>query len=280
MNEIDRRTIDELRARYDLEPALRDVYVEGVFDKEVLTLCFRSIGELQRIVYEIEGIEIAEELVKSHGLTDGNKQRVITLARELAIGRENPAYRCLVDKDLDHWFGPLEQVPGLVWTEHSSIELYFYNDRLLQDLLLTAARARIENWDVFIDSITKILRDLFAMRLADRELKWSMKWLPLEKHLSIRGGSVVFSSSEYMRRLLMKNGFNSKGAQFSSSFSKWQIKLSGDPRGYIRGHDFIDLLAWSIRAFRGIRELASSVAIERIFLLSAPAASGLLELLP
>ena len=38
MTGIARRTIDELAARYELEPELNDVFVEGVFDRDVLAL--------------------------------------------------------------------------------------------------------------------------------------------------------------------------------------------------------------------------------------------------
>ena len=49
-----RRTISELLARYELEPSLRDVYVEGVFDREVITRCCDSGSDGVIAVYEID----------------------------------------------------------------------------------------------------------------------------------------------------------------------------------------------------------------------------------
>ena len=107
MIDIDRRTIAELFARYELEPELADVFVEGTFDREILV---QSLNEVQSgyTFYEIDVIDIPQDILKKHRLSCGNKQRVIALARELSTLPDNVQYQCLVDKDLDHWFGSLE----------------------------------------------------------------------------------------------------------------------------------------------------------------------------
>lgn len=280
MTPIERRTLDELRARYDLEPTLQDVYVEGSFDREVISRCLQANGQTGRIVYEIDSVEVPPAILRREGLTDGNKQRLIALARALdSFGREIGC-RCLVDRDLDQWFGPLEVRRTLVWTEHCSIELYFFADELLKEMLLIAAKAQIENWPSFISSMTSALLDLFSMRLADRELEWSMEWLPLRKHLASGASDIKFDPDEYIVRLLMKNGRAGSREDFRAARARWRSALSGDPRKSIRGHDLVEILCWAIRAFRGLREMASQVAVERIFLLAAPRASGLSELLP
>ena len=37
MFDIEKRTLEELLARYEFEPQLRDIYVEGEFDSDLLT---------------------------------------------------------------------------------------------------------------------------------------------------------------------------------------------------------------------------------------------------
>ena len=64
------------------------------------------------------------ELLGKYNLTEGQKQRVITLAKELA-DQGLQGYKCLVDKDLDHWLGRVEEVPNLLWTDYCSVEAYF-----------------------------------------------------------------------------------------------------------------------------------------------------------
>ena len=37
MFDVEKRTVEELIARYEFEPGLRDIYVEGEFDSDLLT---------------------------------------------------------------------------------------------------------------------------------------------------------------------------------------------------------------------------------------------------
>ena len=48
MSENTRWTINELRARYELEPTIRDVFVEGKFDQEILSSCLRNAKQHDR----------------------------------------------------------------------------------------------------------------------------------------------------------------------------------------------------------------------------------------
>lgn len=269
MTEFARRTISELLARYELEPELKDVFVEGIFDQEVIMSYFRGANHIDRMAYEINSVEVPSELLMKHGLTEGNKQRVIALARELSILPTECSYRCLVDKDLDHWFGTLEATPRLNWTEFSSIELNFFSDEILQAILVTTAKAKIVSWKKYNDSLIEILSGLYVLRLADRELSLSLDWLPITKCLSHKNNQIIFDFSRYIDRLLMKNKKNNLRGQFKTSVAEWTKKLSGDYRNHIRGHNFVELLAWSVHSFQGIKEFSSQVAIQRLFVLFA-----------
>ncbi|KAA6455970.1 hypothetical protein DYQ86_26150 [Acidobacteria bacterium AB60] len=276
----ERRKLEEILARYDLEPELQDVYVEGSFDKEVLSRCFKKANHTDRIVYEIDSVEITAEALMRQGLTEGNKQRIIALSRALDNLQREFRCRCLVDRDLDHWFGSLERNRALVWTEYCSIELYFLTHEALHDLLCVAAKARIEDLNEFVESLATCLIDLYTMRLADRDLKWLMDWLPTAKHLKASGSSVLFDSEEYAKRLLMKNGRFSQFEIFIEARRRWRSRLTGDARNSARGHDLVEVLAWVVRAFGGIKEFASTLAIERMFLLIVPKIDGLMSLFP
>ena len=279
MTELARRTISELRARYELEPGLRDVYVEGKFDQEILSNFFRGPDFRDRMIYDIDSVEVPTALLIAHGFTDGNKQRIIALARELANLPDECQYRCLVDRDLDHWFGPLESTTRLTWTEFCSIELYFFSNEILRDLLITTAKSKISSWEVYLDSLIATLRDLYALRLADRALGWSLEWLSIDRCLSRHESRIIFALPDYIDRLMKKNRKMGTKQQFDHSFALWQQKLSGDPRSHIRGHDLIDLLAWTIAEFRGIKEFSSQVAIQRLLVLLAPNTPGLIGVL-
>lgn len=275
MTDFARRTINELLVRYELEPELQDIFVEGQFDQDVLTSYFRATKQVNRIVYEIDSVEVPVELLIKHGLTAGNKQRVIALSRELSGLPAECSYRCLVDKDLDHWYGPLESTARLVWTEYCSIELNFFSDEILHDVLINAAKTKITIWEEYTASMTSTLCGLYALRLADRQLGWNLKWLSIDRCLSHEKSRVDFDFPDYVDRLLKNNRKSHSKQQFETSVDQWMKKLVGDHRDFIRGHDLFELLAWTVSKFRGIKEFSSPVAIQRLFVLLAPKASGL-----
>lgn len=275
---IPRRKIDELIVRHQYEPTLRDIYVEGLFDKEVLT-SFISYSGTDHIVYDIDGIDIGPDILAKHGLTDGNKQRVIALAKELSVVTEDSQYRCVADKDLDHWIEKIEQIPRLNWTEHTSIELYFYTKKILTDIVVVSGRAKITDIDEFINSLAFVLKTLYAFRVADRELGWNMEWIEPFKDLSTQGSSLRINTNSYLNRLLSKNRRHRDQAEFSELLEVWLARLTGDPRSYIRGHDFVSLIAWSTREFKGIKEVCDSVIIERMLVLISRSVEDLANLI-
>lgn len=255
--------ITELQARFELEPTLNDVFVEGQFDKEVLSRCSSNITT-KKVVYEIDCVNVPDSLLSTHKLTLGNKQRVIALARELAKIKEECAYKCLVDKDLDHWFGELESTRCLIWTTHCSLDLYFCEQNLLQDILIATAKARISNWYQYYDSLVNVLRSLYSLRLVDRQLNLNMNWIDYDKCLTKKGDQILFDRDVYVTRLLNTNQKNSKQTKFLCEVNKWELKLNGDARLHIRGHDFVSLLAWTIKKFGGVKEFGNCVSVKRL----------------
>ncbi len=266
---IDRRTIDEIIARYTLEPTLEDIYVEGLFDKEVLDSALRNKSKSERVVYEIDTINVPPELLIAEGLTDGNKQRVIALARALSALSGNCSYLCLVDRDLDHWFGELENTPRLRWSLFCSMELHYFGAEIINDLVVIASKSKISNLHVFVTSLGNVLTDLYSLRLADRFLAWGMKWSDVSSCLSTAGDKVLLDMEAYITRLLMANSRIKEREAFEADVKRWRAKLKGDYRMNIRGHDFIVILAWSIKKFRGLKEFASEDALQRLLILLA-----------
>jgi len=82
MREI-RRKLDEIIARYDLNPSFCDVYVEGDSDRGILESFFEDLGNLEVVVYDIDTVEIPSAVLRELGLENNNRGRVIALARAL-----------------------------------------------------------------------------------------------------------------------------------------------------------------------------------------------------
>ncbi len=58
-------------------------------------------------------------------------------------------------------------------------------------------------------------------------------------------------------------------ANFRKSYLEWLEKLDCDSRLASRGHDYTELLAWSVAEFDGQKEFANVAAIERLYVLLA-----------
>lgn len=267
-DDISRWTIPELLARYELEPELSDVFVEGTFDKEVLTQAFSSSSD-RFAFYEIDAVNVPKEVVERYGLTSGNKQRLMALAQELVPVSQDARFICLADRDLDHWFGELSPVGRLRWTIHCSLELHFLSPEVIRDILITTGRAKVRDLAAFATSVQAVLRSLYILRIADRQCSFSLTWVSLRKYLSKRGDTIEFDVDKYKTALLTSNGKSAQRAAFDKVCSDREKQLNCDVRSTARGHDFTALLAWAMSEFSGHREFASEAAIERLFVLLA-----------
>lgn len=277
MPDLPRLEIEELLARYELEPEIRDIYVEGVFDKDLLTYWSRDkTGDC--VFYEIDVVNVPSGLLTRHGFTEGNRQRVIALARELAVLAGDPAYRCVADCDLDHWFGPLEGTARLRWTKYSAIETYFLKSELVNQFVVVVARSRIGDWEAFFASFVDVLKDFYAFRLADRDLGWNLSWIEFKRSLQMSDGQVEFDRVGYQTKLLHKNSKFPQREAFNQRFERWRARLDECDGKCVRGHDFVGLMAWVIEKCGGVGQFASSAALERLLVFASKDRDELAEL--
>lgn len=263
---IPRPTVDELIARYDLEPELKDIYVEGSFDRDLLKKYCAESNLNDRVIYEINVVDIPFDLIAKYNFTEGNKQRVITLAKELSVIPKECNYTCIVDKDLDHWFGKEENVPRLFWTNYCAIELYFFNENFIKNLFELTLGCIITKWDDFFASFVGVLKQLYCIRLSDYALGLKMEWIAIDKSLSGRYGVIEFNVDDYFLKVLNKNSCSKQKDNVTQCYRDWLLKLEGDPRLWIRGHDFVDLIVWVSKNFKGYKEVSNEVAIQRILI--------------
>lgn len=264
----DRFQIEELRARYELEPELKDVFVEGIFDKELLDQGCVTGANAGRVYYDIDSVNVPNQCVLAAGLTLGSKQRVIALAMELQNLSELSEYRCLVDRDLDEWLGAVIDVPRLRWTKYSCIETYFLDSELVRRYVVITAKARIPDWNEFFSSFVVSLRELFALRLADRELGYALNWVRIDKSLSVDRNAIDFDRAGYTGKLLQANGRGKDKPRFERAVAKWLELLGEDHRSCVRGHDFVFLMAWAIGHFGGLAGYSSEESLQRLLIIT------------
>lgn len=264
-----RRTIPELLVRYKLEPSLRDVYVEGEFDRDILTSALSGSDSWSFAIYPIDCVDITQADLEECGLTEGNKQRLIALASKISRVGEHANYLCLIDRDLDHWFTKHPTVPRLKWTKYCSIESHFITHHALEKIAILAGKAKVSNVDTLFKSTIETLRTLYALRLADRELNLQMSWVPIKRYLVQGETSVGLNFDGYVRALLNKNGKMAERDMFEDSANRWADQFSDEHRLCCRGHDFTDLLAWIVSKFKGVSRFGDTEVISRAFILAA-----------
>lgn len=276
MTDNARWSIEELLVRYDLEPNLADVFVEGAFDKQILSEVFSHISR-ETSFYEIDAVNVPHELLVSHGLTSGNKQRVMALSKELENLEKHALVRCLVDRDLDHWFDEVKDTTRLRWTKFCAIENHFISKEIVTDLVIKTASAKVNDVKTLSESLFEILKSLYALRLADRELTLSLTWVSLKKYLAREGDALRFDIRQYMNATLGANAVLSEKNAFERSVQNWQERLNCDIRLASRGHDYSQLLAITISQFGGHKAFTDQSAVERLFVLLAKSVSSLVQ---
>ena len=77
---IPKRTIDEVKAKLLLEKDIKEIYVEGFFDRDLIKWVLINLNLEHVRVYPITSIDLQEEELKKLDLTNGNRQRVIATA--------------------------------------------------------------------------------------------------------------------------------------------------------------------------------------------------------
>jgi hypothetical protein len=238
-----RRSIAELITRYELEPNLRDIYVEGDRDKFLLQWFFRSIGLDRPVVYAINvAVDIPPRLLRRYG--GGNRGRVITLCADLEAGLAASARNVfgLVDKDYSELLGTLPLCRYLLLTDYSCMECYALSDRALEKFCHLYLGVRIPN-DCF-QELFSVLVELFLLRAAKIALG-PAAWVNNFKGLcSIEDQEIKFNRDAFLERLVNASAGALDLETLNAKISELRSRLSADYRQQINGHDLVQILSW------------------------------------
>ncbi len=261
---IERRTIDELAARYALEPELRDLYVEGIRDRRIYLQYLNDLGHRDVTVFPIDSIEVSRHTVESYGLGEGNRNRVIALAIELdsRFSFELPRVRCIVDSDFDFILNSFTALKYLLYTDYTSVDIYtceksFFIDGPLLDLGLND-----EDVDKIFSWLMPILKDLFVIRTANQLLGLGMSILWLTRCCSIVESGVDFDRPDFVGRCLQSNGKTNEQARFESTCTELGTIQLDDERKVIHSDDYLELVGWYLHHryhWRGYRRGERSI---------------------
>ena len=265
-----RRSVDALLKQYELQPNERDIFVEGALDRAVLKRFLRLSGKSASKVISINAVDLSQ-LDLLPGERQGNRGRLVALARLLQNGHlEDVPALCIIDRDFDLLVprkAPLEYSP-LRKTDFASIEMYFYDLGLLQRFQDDFLQTSNLNMSRVLEQVESALRSLSLMYASNRRLGWSCKRIQLPRSLSYRGShGMRLNHKSYMNRYLGTDNRAGCQDEFLQEIAAIEQTLPTDPRTWMRGHDFLELLAYAIRKSSDLhknlsaRELAGALTM-------------------
>ena len=234
-----RHSIGELATRYELEPGLRDLYVEGENDRWMLEWFFTSIGSANVRVYPIEAVDVPPELLDEH-VASGNRGRVLALCRQLEdrLRGEARSVRGLIDKDDSDLLGITFASRHLLLTDFSCLECYALSGRMLFKLFRLYFGKDIE--ENRIRELLEVAVEVFALRAAKNATARSAKWIDeFTRYCSVRSSRVDFDCELYIERLVNASGGTLNAEALQEKFKELRRKASGDVRQSINGHDLV-----------------------------------------
>ena len=259
MEDEKRRKLDELVARYELEPSLHDVYVEGLTDKCIIQwfLDKSNLDTKNCAVYEIDTVDIPTDQLFALGLNDSNRSRVIFLAFELQrLSKTSlPHVVCIADRDFDDLIGSSSiESELLLFTDYTSIDIYLFDSNIIEKFLRLALRKDDLEAVNILTNIYPILEEMFLLRAANQSLSYGMEWLLPSALKSCfkkirKGAPLEFDSKDFVDKYLHKNKRNSDKIAFLDKVNELRNKNISEIRNKIRGHDFIQLFCWYIEPY-------------------------------
>lgn len=258
MSGIPRRELEEIVFMYEQEPSLRDIYVEGAYDASILRW-FLEEQDLKDVnVYEISDIEINKEFLIDSGKKSNNRERVIYLADYLHNSLQNSdQFICIADRDFNHFIDELFEIPALLFTDFTSMEMYFFGQRILEKFFIIICNKSDLPCRLLLNSFTNILQELFLMRLANEYLQWNMAWLNSVTCIEESNWNFTLNSNDFKNRLLNKNGRMNQMDEFNSVVEKFRESLDEEIRYQMHGHDYINLFVWLLhkKGLNGSRKI-------------------------
>ena len=251
MTSSPRLPLPELITEYTLHSDRRHLFVEGQLDQAVLKWYLEPHVDIDNKLYVIDSVEITAEKLGEHGLTEGQKNRLICLARELDahLPKDVNPVLCVVDADFDYLLDSLVETRFLSYTDGTSLEMYAFTASGLERVIRLGLRNTIESSSGIIQSLFGVLKDIFIIRAANESLQLGLEWLPFERRCRIRpDGTVQFDKDRFIRDYLGKNGVLDKLDEFVGCVSELETRELDVESRWIRGHDFGKLLSKYLRS--------------------------------
>ncbi|WP_336811033.1 hypothetical protein [Bosea sp. MMO-172] len=214
----------------------------------------------------IDTVDLPFEELKKLGLTDGNKQRVIALSMMMNDLNKNETVRFLVDRDLDEWVGEKRSAKGLFSTKYCCMEMYFFEEEIIKDIILICSESKIDKWSDFYRKFAAVLTDYFSYRLARHEHDATLSIPNIEQCLEMKD-LIHIDIDRFNTIMCTNNKRNDFVDEIHNKSASWKKIINGKNKLSINGHDFINTMVWCINKFKGHRKFADKLFVERLLVM-------------
>lgn len=246
----ERRAINELSTRYELNPDISDVYVEGHIDKALVDWFLGEYHRTRWRVYPIDTVYVPTDLVSSHNLDIGERGEVIAFAMELHQRLEHVDCQkpiCIADSDALYLLGETVDCPLCMLTDFTCLEMYLFNSRVLGKFLRLFTRTPRLDSATILNEMAPILTLLYVIRAVAH--RWPVPFSVFANFYrccSKRGATVELDARDLISRSLqpLPAGERPTVDEVLSQVEQLLPRVPSDPRFAIRGRDFVLLLAW------------------------------------
>lgn len=269
MQYVEHRTIAELCTLYELEPSVREVFVEGSCDAALIKWFLRHRSPRAVSVKEIDAIDVPETVLAAHNCDIGSRGHVLALAAELDSALEGTARKCatlIYDADWDRLFENVQNLDILLSTDFACIEMYLFNEATVGKMMSLVLMGCDVSAQQALLEFAKVLVRLCVIKAANHLLGFSMSWIAFDRCCSLSGTSIQFDEAEFIKRYLMNNSHLSDEGDFVDKMGEVEIHLQEDSRHQMNGHHFLTLSRWYFRHFANERSVCvGDKAFERAF---------------
>lgn len=245
------REIAELIVLYEFEPELKSLWVEGPSDRAFWNwyLSEKDVTDVE--IYSIDLVNVPGDVLRKYGLLPSSKNRAIATALELEEGLRNAKdhsnFLFVVDLDFDQFSGRQIEGKFIVYTDFTALEMYFFDPVAIGKIVKLTTKNPDRSVQELMQGLSVVGSQLFWIRAANEILGWGMTLPNPDKLLFEKKNSLSFDVETYSQRLLQSNGRSKDVDEFEDLLASLRERCVDDVRLTIRGHDFVDLLAWTLR---------------------------------
>ncbi len=263
-----KRILSEVIVLYILEESLRDIYVEGITDKNF----YQNYLDSKKIdgnfvpITSINFLSINEEF-KNKLDVNSNKDMVIALSRAFNKQPKRLNVRCIVDRDFDD-YTYVEENDYLWRTDFTCLESYlFCIDIKNKFIKMGLVNFPIESKKV-LNEIGRVIKFLFSIRLWKEINNSSVDLVEIDKNLKVNknNGETNFDEEDYIDKFILKNNLKKEEEKFKKEIKALQGQLNIDVRFAMNKKDFLKVFYLYVNKIKNIPNYTEEAFSKALYL--------------